>query len=755
MMETLVRTCCAWAPSLDHVDQVRICVDFATQVSNASREEELRLLSKVAAGHAVRHWEYSVLAARVQVLHLHETTRVTFSRFVGDMREILSVELVETVERHAARIDAAVDDTRDHAFDAIGLATLMRSYLLRRDGVIVERPQYMYMRVALGIHGTDVDAALETYALMSQRYFTHATPTMFNAGTRHPQLASCFLLTMKEDSIAGIYDTLKQCASISKHAGGIGLSVSSIRARGTPIAGTMGVSNGLVPMLKVFNATAAYVDQGGGKRKGGFAMYVEPWHGDVEAFLDLKKNHGVESDRARDLFYALWVPDLFMERVQADASWSLMCPHEVPELLETHGDAWREAYEAAERAGRVIKTVSARRLWHKIVDAQMETGMPYMMYKDACNAKSNQQHLGVLKGSNLCAEVVEYTSPEECAVCTLASVALPACVRGGVFDFDMLARVVRVVVRNLDKVIDVNYYPVKEARVSNMRHRPIGIGVNGLHDVFYKMRYPWESQEALDLNRDMFETMYHAAVSESCALAEQHGAHPSHAGSPMSQGKFQFDLWGVTPTARYDWDALRARVARHGMRHALLLSCMPCASSGTIIGNSEGIDPRNSNLYVRRILSGEYVVMNKYLINDLVARDLWHEDMQQLLVAAQGSVQKLPLPSSLKRLYKTAFEVSQKSTLDLSIGRGPYICQSQSLNLWWQQVSRKKLTMAHLHAWRGGLKTSQYYCRTKSKVDAVAVTVDPTVLAALRTESDCKEPELEVVAQDECLMCSA
>ena len=1098
-MKELVEACRAKVPSLSSIDVDLVIAAFASSRKlHTTRKEELALLASVSSSFGTKSRAYQVLGARVLLTALYESTAPCFSEYVEEMNGILTPQLVSLVRKHKSTLNAAIDAQQDNNFDMIGLKTLLRSYLLKKNGVVLERPQYLYMRVALGIHGEHIEDALHSYSLMSQRCMTHATPTMFNAGVGQQQLASCFLLTMREDSIQGIYDTITQCAKISKHAGGIGLNISSIRASGSHIAGTQGTSNGLVPMLRVFNATAAYVDQcfvpetivytprgpmemqhvvegetrlfnvkgeaalvekvlehayngamfeistmhslqpmivtpehpllvvsgqtqnyrvlrnrlekglveleykeakdcakmdlmaisiptfekdrieisaedcyfyglllgdgfcerggsghltlhsvtkravldfavqylhgkcvhcnittktencnrirwsaslalpfrrselydeqgvkrvhpkwlnlpiqkalqivrglidtdgckgkelvfdstsrnliesmrylllragipssgyerdrrgeshitvhgdrienkkiswtlripkteviaellgieagrfvkflrvrpkgfsadllftriktvqrakdyngilydfkmpvehnylihngivhnGGGKRKGGFAMYLEPWHPDIEAFLDLKKNTGVESARARDLFYALWVPDLFMQRVRADKNWSLICPTQCPALATTCGEAWERLYLDCEKRGVASKTVSARKLWLHFMDTQLETGMPYLMFKDTVNAKSNQKNLGTIRGSNLCSEVTEFTSPDEVAVCTLASLALPQFVEDGVFNYRKLEEVVAHTVKSLDRVIDVTFYPVPEARVSNMRHRPIGIGANGFHDVLFKLEQPWESAEAQQTNKNIFETIYWAAMRASIDLAKELGHYESFPGSPLSEGQFQFDLWGQKATDRYDWESLREEVQTHGARHSLLIALMPTASSAQIIGNTEGVDALTSNLYVRRVSAGEYVVMNKYLEGDLRSRGLWSEDVRELLVAHKGSVQKLPIPDDMKKLYKCAFEVTHKSVLDMAIGRGPFVCQSQSMNLHIPNTTQGKLTSSHFYAFDNGLKTASYYVRTKSKVEAVAVTVRKELLESKEVECE-------------------
>jgi ribonucleoside-diphosphate reductase alpha chain len=636
-----------------------------------------------------------------------------------------------------------MDYTRDFGYDYFGFKTLEKSYLLKVHSKIVERPQHMLMRVAVGIHHCPegdaavtkaaVAEAIKTYDLMSRKLFTHATPTLFNAGTPAPQMSSCFLLTMKGDSIEGIYDTLKQCALISKSAGGIGVAISNVRAKGGYIRGTNGESNGLVPMLRCFNETARYVDQGGGKRKGSFAMYLEPWHADIFDFLELKKNHGKEEQRARDLFYGLWIPDLFMRRVKENKDWTLFCPNEAYDqetgkgLIDVWGEDFEKMYTRMEEEGQGRKKVSAQQLWFRILESQMETGTPYMLYKDACNGKSNQQNLGTIHSSNLCTEIIEYTSLDEVAVCNLASIALSAMVKQEeqVFDHQQLYEVTKVATANLNKVIDKNYYPVVEARNSNMRHRPIGLGVQGLADAFMMLRMPFESEQAKKLNEDIFETIYFAACESSCELAERLGHYETYPGSPASQGKLQFDLWGRKPSSgRWDWASLKEKIAKHGLRNSLLVAPMPTASTAQILGNNEAFEPITQNLYVRRVLSGEFVQVNRHLLRDLIQRDLWTDDLRMQLIAHNGSVQNLPVPHDLKELYKTVWEIKQRIVLDMAADRGAYIDQSQSLNIHMIDATTAKLSSMHMHGWQLGLKTGMYYLRTKSAADAIKFTVD-------------------------------
>ncbi|GAA4016519.1 ribonucleoside-diphosphate reductase subunit alpha [Hymenobacter fastidiosus] len=699
------------------------------------------LAAETAASLTTRHPDYAILAARIAVSNLHKVTSKSFSSTMkrlytyedpktGENASLIAKDVWEIIHNHAATLDSAIIYDRDYNYDFFGFKTLERSYLLRLEGKVVERPQHMLMRVSVGIHKDDIDSVIKTYNLLSERWFTHATPTLFNAGTPKPQMSSCFLLTMKDDSIDGIYDTLKNCALISQSAGGIGLSVSNVRATGTYIKGTNGNSNGLVPMLKVFNDTARYVDQGGGKRKGAFAIYLEPWHADIFEFLDLKKNHGKEEMRARDLFYALWTPDLFMKRVEENGDWTLMCPHECPGMDNSWGPEFEKLYLKYEKEGRGRRTIKAQELWFAILESQTETGTPYMLFKDAANGKSNQQNLGTIKSSNLCTEIIEYTDKDEIAVCNLASLALPRYLvtdaKGNTtFDHDKLYEVTYQATLNLNKVIDVNYYPVPETQKSNFRHRPIGLGVQGLADTFIALRMPFESDEACGLNKDIFETIYFAAMTASKDLAIKDGPYETFPGSPLSQGKFQFDLWNVTPdSGRWDWESLRAEVVKHGARNSLLVAPMPTASTAQILGNNESFEPYTSNIYVRRVLSGEFMVVNKHLLKDLVALGLWNDQMKQEIIAANGSVQGIArIPQHIKDLYKTVWEISQRRIIDQAADRGAYICQSQSLNLHVLNVNFGKLTSMHFHSWKRGLKTGMYYLRTKAAADAIKFTV--------------------------------
>lgn len=736
--------------NMDYVSPIEVAKKVIDGIYDGVSTIELdNLAAETAASLTTKHPDYAVLAARVAISSLHKVTSKSFSNTMkrlytyedpktGENASLLAKDVYEIIRKHAATLDSTIIYDRDYNYDYFGYKTLERSYLLRLDGKIVERPQHMLMRVAVGIHKEDIESAIETYNLMSEKWFTHATPTLFNAGTPKPQLSSCFLLAMQDDSIPGIYDTLKQCAQISQSAGGIGLSIHNVRATGSYIKGTNGTSNGIIPMLKVFNDTARYVDQGGGKRKGAFAIYLEPWHADIFEFLDLKKNHGKEENRARDLFYALWTPDLFMKRVEQNGDWSLFCPNEAPGLGDTWGQDFERLYEKYEREGRARKTVKAQELWFAVLESQIETGTPYMLYKDAANRKSNQQNLGTIKSSNLCTEIMEYTSEDEVAVCNLASLALPRYVKEEngikVFDHQKLFDVTYHVTKNLNKVIDINYYPVPEAKNSNMRHRPIGLGVQGLADTFIALRMPFESEEAKGLNKDIFETIYFASMTASKDLAKKDGAYETFKGSPLSEGRFQFDMWGVTPdSGRWDWEELRQEVIKHGARNSLLLAPMPTASTAQILGNNESFEPYTSNIYLRRVLSGEFMIVNKHLLKDLIGLGIWNDKMKQDIIAANGSVQDIPnIPQHIKDLYKTVWEISQRTVIDMSADRGAFICQSQSLNLHVMNVNFGKLTSMHFHAWKKGLKTGMYYLRTKAAVDAIKFTVEKQAAETLQ-----------------------
>ena len=694
------------------------------------------LAAETAASLTITHPDYAILASRIAVSNLHKNTIKSFSQTMrnlynyvdkatGKKLPLIADDVMQIIEEHAELLDSTIIYDRDFAFDYFGFKTLEKSYLLKIDGKIAERPQHMYMRVAVGIHKNDIEGVIKTYHLMSERWMTHATPTLFNAGTPKPQMSSCFLLTMKEDSIDGIYDTLKQTAKISQSAGGIGLAIHNIRATGSYIGGTNGTSNGIIPMLRVFNDTARYVDQGGGKRKGAFAIYLEPWHADVFEFLDLRKNHGKEEMRARDLFYALWICDLFMKRVETNGEWSLFCPNEAPGLSECWGEEFEQLYTQYEAEGKARKTIKAQDLWFAILQSQIETGTPYMLYKDAANSKSNQQNLGTIKSSNLCTEIMEYTSPDEVAVCNLASLALPRFVADGKFDHQKLYDVTYQVTMNLNKIIDNNYYPVEEAKNSNMRHRPIGLGVQGLADVFILLRLPFESDLAKMLNKNIFETIYFAAMTASKDLAKVQGAYETFAGSPVSKGIFQFDMWNTTPTDRWDWATLKEEVKQYGVRNSLLVAPMPTASTSQIFGNNECFEPYTSNIYTRRVLSGEFIIVNKHLLKDLVSLGIWNNNMKNKIIAANGSIQNIDeIPADVKELYKTVWEIKQRNIIDMAADRGAYICQSQSLNLFVDNPTASKLTSMHFHAWKRGLKTGMYYLRTQAATQAVQFTVE-------------------------------
>ncbi|XBI07629.1 hypothetical protein VPH35_135508 [Triticum aestivum] len=743
--------------SQEHCDPVlvaqKVCAGVYKGVTTSQLDE---LAAETAAALTASHPDYASLAARIAVSNLHKNTKKSFSETIKDMylhynersgllSPLIAEDIYEVIMKNASRLDSEIIYDRDFDYDYFGFKTLERSYLLKLGGVVVERPQHMLMRVSVGIHKDDIDSAIRTYHLMSQRWFTHASPTLFNAGTPRPQLSSCFLICMKDDSIEGIYDTLKECAVISKSAGGIGVSVHNIRATGSYIRGTNGTSNGIVPMLRVFNDTARYVDQGGGKRKGAFAVYLEPWHADIFEFLDLRKNHGKEENRARDLFFALWVPDLFMQRVQNNEDWSLFCPNEAPGLADCWGEKFEELYKKYEKAGKAKKVIPAQTLWFDILKAQIETGTPYMLYKDSCNRKSNQQNLGTIKSSNLCTEIIEFTSPEETAVCNLASIALPRFVREkGVpieshpsklagsngsknryFDFDKLGEVTSTVTFNLNKIIDMNYYPVETARRSNMRHRPIGIGVQGLADTFMLLGMAFDSPEAQQLNRDIFETIYYHALKASAELAAKEGPYETYEGSPVSKGIIQPDMWNVVPSTRWNWPTLRETISKVGVRNSLLVAPMPTASTSQILGNNECFEPYTSNIYSRRVLSGEFVVVNKHLLHDLTEMGIWTPALKNKIIYEDGSIQKMEeIPDDLKAIYKTVWEIKQKTLVDMAVDRGCYIDQSQSLNVHMDQPNFAKLTSLHFHAWSKGLKTGMYYLRTRAAADAIKFTVD-------------------------------
>ena len=735
-----------------------------------STQELDELAAETAATLTTKHPDYAILAARISISNLHKTTSKSFSNTMkrlytyinpktGKNASLLSKEVYGIINKNAALLDSSIIYDRDFSYDYFGFKTLQKSYLLKLDSVVVERPQHLLMRVAIGIHKEDIDAAIETYNLLSEKWFTHATPTLFNAGTPKPQLSSCFLLTMKDDSIDGIYDTLKQCAKISQSAGGIGLSIHNVRATGSYINGTNGISNGIIPMLRNFDMTARYVDQGGGKRKGSFAIYLEPWHSDIFEFLQLKKNHGKEELRARDLFYAMWIPDLFMKRVESNEDWSLFSPDEAQDLHEKYGDDFEKLYAKYEKEGKARKTVKAQDLWFEILESQIETGNPYILYKDAANKKSNQKNLGTIKSSNLCTEIMEYTSPDEIAVCNLASIALNKFVKDDLtYDHKKLYEITKVITKNLNKVIDVNYYPVEEARNSNMKHRPIGIGVQGLADTFILMRHSFDSKEAKKLNAEIFETIYFGAMEASMELSKKEGSYETYEGSPVSKGIFQFDMWGITPDSnRWDWTKLKQKVKKNGVRNSLLLAPMPTASTSQILGNNECFEPYTSNIYTRRVLSGEFIVVNKHLLKDLIKLNLWDDSMKDKLMEANGSIQGFKeIPDDIKHLYRTVWEVSQKSIIDMAADRGAYICQSQSMNIHMQDATFGKLTSMHFHAWKKGLKTGLYYLRTKAAADAIKFTIVKEEKSDVNQEAENQAAiQCSIDNQDDCEMCGS
>jgi len=765
------------------VDPVKVAMRVIEGLYDGVSTSELdNLAAETAASMTIAHPDYAQLAARVAISNLHSNTKKSFSETMKDMYHyvnprngqdapLLSDEVFNVIQENAAFLDSHIIYTRDFNYDYFGFKTLERSYLLKINGKIVERPQHMLMRVSVGIHLDDLKSVIETYDLMSKKFFTHATPTLFNAGTPKPQMSSCFLLAMQDDSIDGIYDTLKQTAKISQSAGGIGLSIHNVRATGSYIRGTNGTSNGIVPMLRVFNDTARYVDQGGGKRKGSFAIYIETWHADIFDFLDLKKNTGKEEMRARDLFFAMWTSDLFMKRVQEDTTWTLMCPNECPGLYDVYGDEFEAMYTDYEFRGKGRKTIRARELWEKILESQIETGTPYMLYKDAANRKSNHKNLGTIRSSNLCTEIMEYTSKDEIAVCNLASISLPMFVENGKFDHEALYNVTKRVTRNLNKVIDRNYYPVKEAENSNLRHRPVGLGVQGLADAFIMLRLPFTSDEAKKLNQEIFETLYFAAVTASMEMAKEEGPYSTFEGSPMSKGEFQYNMWGMKDeelSGRWDWASLRKEVVEHGVRNSLLVAPMPTASTSQILGNNEAFEPYTSNIYTRRVLSGEFIVVNKHLLHDLVDRGLWNETLKQEIMRHNGSVQNIDvIPQDLKELYKTVWEMSMKDIIDMSRQRGYFIDQSQSLNLFMQDANYSKLTSMHFYAWQSGLKTGMYYLRTKSAVDAIKFTLNndkkeetPSLVAAETEEINIEEYKAmllkaQAAGPEDCEMCGS
>ncbi|MDN3641235.1 ribonucleoside-diphosphate reductase subunit alpha [Lutimonas halocynthiae] len=769
----------------DLVDPIKISMRVIEGIYDGVTTSELdNLAAEIAATLTTTHPDFAKVAARIAVSNLHKSTKKSFSETVKDLHvyvnprtgkkaSMIAEDVYQIIMDNADKLDSTIIYNRDFGYDFFGFKTLERSYLLKINGEIVERPQHMLMRVSIGIHKEDIDAAIETYELMSKRYFTHATPTLFNAGTPKPQMSSCFLLQMQDDSIDGIYDTLKQTAKISQSAGGIGLSIHNVRATGSYIRGTNGTSNGIVPMLKVYNDTARYVDQGGGKRKGSFAIYLEPWHADVFQFLDLKKNHGKEEMRARDLFFAMWVPDLFMKRVEENGEWTLMCPNECPHLFDTYGDEFEKLYTGYEKVGKGRKTIKARELWEKILEAQIETGNPYMLYKDAVNRKSNHKNLGTIRSSNLCTEIMEYTAPDEVAVCNLASIAIPMFISedaNGVkfFDHKKLFKVTKKVAKNLDTVIDQNYYPVPEAENSNMRHRPVGIGIQGLADAFILLRLPFTSEEAKKLNQEIFETIYFASLTASMELSKEKEPYSTFKGSPISQGEFQFNMWNINEdelSGRWEWKKLRKNIMDHGVRNSLLVAPMPTASTSQILGNNEAFEPYTSNIYTRRVLSGEFIVVNKHLLEDLVNLGLWNNDMKEEIMRANGSIQHIEsIPQDLKDLYRTVWEMSMKDIIDMARHRGYFIDQSQSLNLFMQDPDYAKLTSMHFYAWKSGLKTGMYYLRTKSAVNAIQFTVskkaDALPAGAVEEKPLTGEELKEMVIKsrenpDDCLMCGS
>ncbi|XP_011495812.1 PREDICTED: ribonucleoside-diphosphate reductase large subunit [Ceratosolen solmsi marchali] len=768
---------------MEYVDPTSITFRVINGLYSGVTTVELdNLAAETSATMTTKHADYAILAARIAVSNLHKETKKVFSDVMSDLyfmtdpiskehTPMITEEYYNIIQKHKDKINSAIIYDRDFGYNYFGFKTLERSYLLKINGKVVERPQHMLMRVAVAIHGEELEKVIETYNYTSERYFTHASPTLFSACTLRQQMSSCFLLTMTEDSIEGIYDTLKRCALVSKSAGGIGLSVHTIRAKGTRIAGTNGISNGLVPMIRVYNNTARYVDQGGNKRPGAFAMYLEPWHADIFEFLDLKKNTGKEENRARELFYALWIPDLFMERVLNDGIWSLMCPHECPNLPDVWGQEFENLYVKYEEEKRFKRQINARDLWTAILKSQVETGTPYMLYKDHCNRKSNQKNLGTIRSSNLCTEVVQYSSPDEVAVCNLASIAVNMFVNVNkkTYDFQKLKEVTKVVTQNLDKIIDLNYYPIKEAERSNFRHRPIGIGIQGLADAFLLMGYPFESEEAQKLNIQIFETLYYGALEASCEIAKEKGKYSSYEGSPVSQGILQYDMWNVIPTDLWNWSALKDKIAKDGIRNSLLLAPMPTASTAQILGNNESIEPYTSNIYTRRVLSGEFQVVNPHLLKDLTERNIWDEEMKNEIIANNGSVQNIDrIPDDLKQLYKTVWEISQKTILKMAADRGAFIDQSQSLNVHMAQPTAEKLTSMHFYGWKTGLKTGMYYLRTKPAANALQFTVDKSKLKNITSLSNGKSGQNGITREDEeedpvlvcsrsegCMMCSA
>ena len=776
------------------IDVSEIAQKVCSRIYDGVKTFELdELAAYLCSSMSIEHPDYSLLASRIIISNHHKNTSPSFSETIQVLYNnvdnhnnhipLVSEELYNIVIKNKEKLNTYIDYQRDYLFDYFGFKTLERAYLIRVNKKIIERPQHMWMRVAIGIHGNDIKDVLQTYDLMSKKYFTHATPTLFNAGTNRPQLSSCFLCSINEDSVSGIFDSLKEVALISKYAGGIGLHIHQIRGNGSHIRGTNGTSNGIIPMLRVFNNTARYIDQAG-KRLGSIAVYLETWHCDIESFLELKKNHGSEEDRCRDLFLALWISDLFMERVKSEGKWSLMCPDKCPRLSDVYGDEFKELYEKYESEGKYVKQINAQDLWFKILEAQIEQGVPYILYKDAANKKSNQKNLGTIKSSNLCAEVLIYSSPEETGVCNLASICLPSYVEDGKFNFEKLHEITKVITKNLNKVIDKNFYPIEKARISNLKHRPVGIGVQGLADVFIMLRYPFESENAKQLNKDIFETIYHAAVEASMELSKKRhkiindikninnkileedisnyineferdipnpkyiGAYSSFEGSPISQGLFQFDLWNTQPSSRYDWETLRVDIKEYGVRNSLLLSPMPTASTSQIMGFNESFEPFTNNIFQRKTLSGEFIIINKYLINDLISKGLWNKDIKDTIILHEGSVQNIQeIDDELKAIYKTAWEIKQRNIIDMSADRGQYICQTQSLNIFMEEPDFQKLSSMHFYAHSKGLKTGSYYLRTRPKAKTQQFTIDPDFAKKKRR---CVEDN-----GDSCLLCSA
>jgi ribonucleoside-diphosphate reductase alpha chain len=765
------------------IDISEIAQKVCTRIYDGVKTSELdEMAAYLCSSMSIENPDYSILASKIIISNHHKNTSPSFSETIHLLysNNLVSDELASIVSKHKEKLNSYIDYSRDYLFDYFGFKTLERAYLMKINKKTIERPQHMWMRVALGIHGYDIKDALQTYDLLSQKYFTHATPTLFNAGTNRPQLSSCFLCSINDDSVAGIFESLKEMALISKYAGGIGIHIHQIRGKGSHIRGTNGVSNGIIPMLRVFNNTARYIDQAG-KRLGSIAVYLEPWHIDIEAFLELKKNHGNEEDRCRDLFLALWVSDVFMERVKENKKWSLMCPDKCRGLSDVYGDDFKALYEKYESEGNYVKQINAQDLWFKILEAQIEQGVPYILYKDAANKKSNQKNLGTIKSSNLCAEVLIHSSPEETGVCNLASICLPSFVESGKYNFDKLHEITKIITKNLNKVIDKNFYPVEKARISNMKHRPIGIGVQGLADVFVKMRFPFESAEARQLNKDIFETMYHAAVEASMELSKKRGiiikdilnkksddditkyvnefekdiinskyagAYSSFEGSPIYQGLFQFDLWQQEPSNRYDWKSLRKDVQEYGVRNSLLISPMPTASTSQIMGFNESFEPFTNNIFQRKTLSGEFIVINKYLINDLISLGLWNKEMKDTIIVNNGSIQDIPnIPDNIKELYKTVWEIKQKHIIDMSADRGIYICQTQSLNIFMEEPDFQKLSSMHFYGHSMGLKTGSYYLRTRPRAKTQQFTIDPELV---KKKKRCIEQN-----GDTCTMCSA